>query len=70
MRSEQQIAESLCKKAEKLGLCHPTEDMISECIGEVKNEVYEDVVMMLYQRGYNIAADFIEKVITSIGERG
>ena len=27
-----EVAEKLCIKAEKLGLCHPTENMIAECL--------------------------------------
>lgn len=57
-----EIAEKLCIKAEALGLCHPTEGMISECLDNILCNHLNEIDYELRDGGFEKAADYLTHI--------
>lgn len=63
--NEHILAENLCRKAEALGLCHPTESMISEMLGSLLSNHMLEIDYTLRDAGYEKAAEYLMRLETT-----
>lgn len=57
-----EIAGKLCIKAEALGLCHPTESMISEAIDNALSNQIQEIDYELRDMKFEAAADYLKRL--------
>jgi len=57
-----EVAEQLCVKAEGLGLCHPTESMIAECLDNALSNQLNEIDYELREAGYKKAATYLARL--------
>lgn len=55
-------AEAMCIRAEKVGLCHPTEGMIAEALDNVLSDQFNEINYELRSGGHEKAAEYLERL--------